>query len=328
MHSIAYELARCPVCNSADSHEVAGADEIREEVEELWGFHTRRLRDDTPPERLTDRIAFSQPLPLRIVQCARCETIFRNPRERAFEVTEAYEAETPSLEALQALHDTQRATYSAQVARLTDFAGRSGRGLEVGSYAAGFLDAARKGGWRFEGLDVNESANEFARSLGFSVMTGDLVSFRTPTPYDAIAIWNCFDQLPDPRAAARAAHALLKPKGFLAVRVPNGAFYATVRRRLDGVAGPVARALLAHNNLLGFPYRHGFTVQSISLLLEDTGFDVVRTHGDSLVPIADEWTRGWAAAEERMIKTAVKALAALDSDGAPWFEVYAKRQDD
>jgi hypothetical protein len=62
----------------------------------------------------------------------------------------------------------------------------------------------------------------------------------------------------------------------------------------------------------------------MSLLLEDTGFDVIRTHGDALVPIADEWTRGWAAAEERMVKTAMRALAALDKDDAPGFEVYAK----
>jgi hypothetical protein len=133
--------------------------------------------------------------------------------------------------------------------------------------------------------------------------------------------------LPDPRGAARAARALLKPNGVLAVRVPSGAFYAAFRRRLDGVAGPVARALLAHNNLLGFPYRHGYTVRSMSLLLEDTGFEVVRTYGDALVPVADEWTRGWAAAEERMVKGAMKALAALDIDGAPWFEVYAKACD-
>lgn len=324
MHSPAYELARCPVCNSADSREIAGADDVRDEVETLWAFHTRRLRDDTPPERLTDRVAFSQAPPIRLVQCARCETVFRNPRERAFEVTDAYEDETPSLEALQSLHDTQRASYDAQVGRLTDVARHHGRGLEVGSYAGGFLSAARERGWQFEGLDINETANEFARAQGHRVTSGDLTSFRTRTPFDAVAIWNCFDQLPDPRAAARAARGLLAPNGILAIRVPNGAFYAAVRRRLDGVAGPVARALLAHNNLLGFPYRHGFTVRSLSLLLEDTGFEIVRTHGDALVPIADEWTRGWAAAEERMVKTAMKALAALDSDGAPWFEVYAR----
>ena len=325
MQSIAYELARCPVCNGAESREIAGPDDVREEMEALWAFHTRRLRDDTPLERLTDRVAFSQAPPLRMVQCTRCETVFRNPRERSFEVTEAYADATPSMETLQALHDTQRSAMMAQASRLTEVAGRPGRGLEVGSYAAGFLDAVRCLGWRFEGLDINESANEFARALGFTVSSGDLTSFRTSTPFDAVAIWSCFDQLPDPRAAARAAGALLRDKGVLAIRVPNGAFYAAVRRRLDGVAGPVARALLAHNNLLAFPYRHGFTVRSLTLLLEDTGFEVVRTHGDALVPIADEWTRGWAAAEERMVKTAMRALAALDTDGAPWFEVYAKR---
>jgi len=327
MHSTAYELARCPVCNGADSHEIAGGDEVREEIEALWAFHTRRLRDDTPPERLTDRVAFSQAPPLRLVQCARCETIYRNPRERAFEVTDTYEDETPSIEMLQSLHDTQRAAFDGQLSRLADVANRKGRGLEVGSYAGAFLAAGRERGWQFEGLDINESANEFARSLGFSVTSGDLTTFRTKRPFDTVAIWNCFDQLPDPRAAARAAHALLKPRGVVAIRVPNGAFYAAVRRRLDGAAAPIARALLAHNNLLGFPYRHGFTVKSMTLLLEDTGFDVVRTHGDALVPIADEWTRGWAAAEERMIKALMKALAALDTDGAPWFEVYARSRE-
>jgi SAM-dependent methyltransferase len=296
-------------------------------MEALWAFHTRRLRDDTPPERLTDRVAFSQAPPLRLVQCARCETVFRNPRERAFEVTDTYETETPSLETLQSLFDAQRTAYDAQAARLTEVAGKPGRGIEVGSYTGAFLAAAAAFGWRFEGLDVNDVANEFAHARGHHVTSGDLTSFRTKQPYDAIAIWNCFDQLPDPRVAARAARALLRPRGILAIRVPNGAFYSAVRRRLDGVAGPVARALLAHNNLLGFPYRHGFTVRSLSLLLEDTGFDVVRTHGDALVPIADEWTRGWAAAEERMVKTAIKALAALDTDGAPWFEIYARARE-
>src|SRR5688572_28662881 len=324
MASPAYELARCPVCNGADSHEIAGADDVRDELEALWAFHTRRLRPDTPADRLTDRISFSQAPPLRLVQCGRCETVFRNPRERASEVLDTYEHETPSLETLQALHDTQLSASTAQVERLTETFGRHGRGLEVGSYAAGFLAAARARGWQFEGLDVNDAANEFARSMGFTVTSGDLLSFRTSRPFDAAAIWNCFDQLPDPRAAARAARALLASRGMLAIRVPNGAFYAAVRRRLDGVTGPVARALLAHNNLLAFPYRHGFTVHSLTLLLEDTGFEVVRTYGDSLVPIADEWTRGWAAAEERMIKTATNALAALDTDGAPWFEVYAR----
>lgn len=325
MPSTAYELARCPVCNSADSQELASAEAMREEIEALWAFHTRRLRNDTPPDRLTDRVAFSQAPPLRVVQCARCGTVYRNPRERSFEVTDTYADDTLSYETLQSLHDTQQAAYAAQVARLTAVYGKIGRGLEVGSYVGGFLEAARRCGWRFEGLDVNETAIAFTRALGFTVTSGELGTFRTDRPFDAVAIWNCFDQLTDPRAAARTVRTILVPRGVVAIRVPNGAFYAAVRQRLDGIAGPVARALLAHNNLLGFPYRQGFTVRSLTLLLEDTGFDVIHTHGDALVPIADEWTRGWAAAEERMMKAAMKALATLDTDGAPWFEVYARQ---
>ena len=326
MHSIAYEFARCPVCNGADSHEIAGADEVREEIEALWAFHTRRLRDDTPPDRLTDRLAFSQPPPLRLVQCARCETVFRNPRERAFEVIETYADETPSLETLQSLHDTQRATFERAGSRDSrTVAGRPGRGLEIGSYAAGFsTPRARPDGISRGSTSTSRRTNSL-RSLGFPVTSGDLVSFRTRSRSTPSRSGIASTSSPTRGQPARAAHGLLKPNGVLAIRVPNGGFYATVRRRLDGIAGPVARALLAHNNLLAFPYRHGFTVRSLTLLLEDTGFEVVRTHGDALVPIADEWTRGWAAAEERMIKTVIKALAALDTDGAPWFEIYARR---
>ena len=109
--------------------------------------------------------------------------MFRNPRERAFEVTDTYADETPTRETLQSLHDTQLAAYEAQVDRLTAVSGRPGRGLEVGSYAGGFLSAARARGWQFEGLDVNESANEFTRSLGFTVTSGDLVTFPGDVPH-------------------------------------------------------------------------------------------------------------------------------------------------
>ena len=36
MLSPAYELARCPVCNGGDSHEIAGTDDVRDEMEALW----------------------------------------------------------------------------------------------------------------------------------------------------------------------------------------------------------------------------------------------------------------------------------------------------
>src|SRR5690606_40898933 len=85
----------------------------------------------------------------------------------------------------------------------------------------------------------------------------------------------------------------------LPICIPSGAFYARVREWLATPLGPVGRALLAYNNLLGFPYRTGFTPASLTRVLRDEGFDVVRAHGDTLVQLADAWTRPWAAAEER-----------------------------
>jgi 2-polyprenyl-3-methyl-5-hydroxy-6-metoxy-1,4-benzoquinol methylase len=322
--SVAYELARCAVCGGADASELAAADDLRVEVEALWAFHSRRLRADTPPAQLMDRVAFSQHAPLRVVRCDACGLVYRNPVERARELEASYEDESPTTERMRALHDTQRAAYAAQAARLTRVFGRHGAGIEVGSYVGAFLASAHDAGWRFAGVDINACANAFTRSLGFEVHDGPLESLDERRPVDVVAIWNCLDQLADPAAALRAARAHLRSGGMLAVRVPNGACYAALRPLLRTAAAPVARAWLAQNNLLGFPYRFGFTPASLARLVERLGYRVEHVHGDVLVPIADRWTRPWARVEERVVKRAIGAVARLSDEVAPWFEMYAR----
>lgn len=326
MKSPAYELTRCIVCGSADGRAIADADDVHAEVERLWEFHTRRLRPETPPRRLMDRVVFSEDPPIRIVQCAGCGFVYRNPIERRFELEATYAAGTVSFDVLASLYETQRPAYSTQAKRLLRSLGHRGSGLEVGSYVGGFLSAARAVGMHFEGLDVNPQVNVFARAHGFAVTDGDLVSFGTDRTFDAVAIWNTFDQLPDPRAGAYAAWKLVRPGGTLAIRVPNGAFYAKLRTIAGTRLGLLPRALLAHNNLLTFPYRFGFTPESITLLLERVGFTALRIYGDVLVPVADEWTRGWAKVEERAMKQLLRVVARRTLEWAPWIEVYAVRQ--
>jgi len=319
-----YELTRCAACGSAETREIADVDAMRREVEELWAFHGRRLRPATPPEQLMDRIAFSEHPPYRLVECARCGLVYRNPMERAHELDKIYaDAEQPS-DLLRALHETQRDAYRVQADRLLRVLGRRGSGIEVGSYVGAFLAAARAVGLQMEGLDVNAAVNCFTRSLGFTVHDGGLESFQSSRQVDAVAIWNTFDQLPDPRAALHAAWRLLRPGGVLALRVPNGEFYRQWRQALQHrLTGHVARLLLAHNNLLTFPYRYGFTVRSLTILLEDVGFTPRQVVGDVLVPIADEYTRRWAAVEERMLKSALGMTIRHRPERAPWIEIYA-----
>lgn len=326
MPSPAYELTSCPVCGTTASEEIAGGDAVHDEVELLWEFHERRLRPATPTARLIDRVAFSEHPPMRLGRCVRCGLLYRNPVERPHELTEIYQ-EAPEREALSALHAVQRDAYRVQARRLLAMMRRRGDGLEVGSYVGAFLAAARDVGLRFEGLDVNEEVNAFTRSLGFVVHEGELDGESIARTFDAVAIWNCFDQLPDPRGAALAAHRCLRPGGTLAIRVPNGAFYARMRALLDGRRAALARAALAHNNLLGFPYRHGFTPESMVMLLERSGFVVRQLVGDVLVPIADEYTHRWAGVEERLLKGVLRVAARRSLAWAPWFETYAEKAD-
>ena len=315
-----YELTRCAVCGHADTTELAGADDIRVEAELLWAFHMRRLSPRTPPSRLVDRVAFSQAPPWRVVRCKRCGLVYRNPAESRDAVRATYAGEQMAAGVLRGLHDAQRRVYRRQAGRVTRYLERHGTGLEVGSYVGAFLAAAWDAGWRFEGLDVNPHVNAFARSLGFTVHDGDIEHFGLGRTFDAVAIWNTFDQLPDPRVAVRAAARLLRPGGLLAIRVPNGECYARWRPRLRrrGTAGIMAVSLLAHNNLLTFPYRFGYTPASLTRLLGDCGFNVTAVIPEVLLPRSDEWTRPLARIEERLVKPMTRGAW-------PWFEVYASR---
>jgi SAM-dependent methyltransferase len=319
--STRYEITPCPVCGGNAGTQFAGPLEVRAELEQLWAFHTRRLRGDTPPSMLLDRVAFSQQPPLRVESCDSCGLLFRNPRERAEQLVETYSSEAPPDAVLRSLLDSQRASAVAQARRLTRLFGRTGTGLEIGSYVGAFLAAARDEGWSFSGMDVNAHAIAFARTQGFEARTGSIDQSPPDLQYDVVAFWNCFDQLPDPGAAANVARQRLSAGGMIVVRVPNGAFYRAWRRHLATPLRPIARSALAYSNLLGFPYRHGFSPRSLAVLLERSHFVVERAIGDSLVPVADRWTLDWSAAEERLIKLLLKRLPAPLS---PWIEVYAR----
>ncbi|MFL5542301.1 MAG: class I SAM-dependent methyltransferase [Longimicrobiaceae bacterium] len=321
---VEYERGSCPACGAREREVVAGPDEVRRELESLWEFHLRRVEPGTPVRHLADRTVFSQDPPIALAGCRACGTVYRDPRERGDAVAALYAEEELDPAALRDGFAMLRRSFRRQLGRLNRFAGPMGTGLEVGSHTGAFLAAARDGGWRFEGLDVNEDAVGFARAQGLAAARGTLEDAPRGRAYDAVAIWNCFEQLPDPRCAARTARSLLRPGGVLALRVPDGGFYAAVRRRLDGPAAPLARGVLAWNNLLAFPYRAGFTRRGLRHLLEEAGFSVLATVGDVLIPISGETTRRWAAWEERALKRLLRTAA--PAGAAPWFEIYARAE--
>jgi SAM-dependent methyltransferase len=318
---LSYDLKGCPVCGSGDSTETADRGAIEREVECIWEFHARRLRQPTPPEFLADRLVFSLDPPVRLVSCSTCSHLYRNPREDASALERTYAESAPQRLVMETLFRNQRNAFRARVDRIRKTGVKIDRGLEVGCYVGAFLSSAADAGLRFEGIDVNADVAGFARARNLPAQTGTLGNFCASPPYDAIVIWNTFEQLPDVRVAAAASRGLLREGGLFVVRVPNGDFYRRWRQRLGGRASPIAERFLAHNNLLGFPYRQGFTESSARRLLESSGFRIIGTIGDTLFPISDSWTTTAGALDERLTKM-VERVIHRDWE-SPWIEVYS-----
>lgn len=326
MNDASYEFTPCPICGAVGATEVAGAEDIRAEVERLWAFQGQRLDGETPAYRLMDRVVFSQRPPLRLVACDTCAHVYRNPWERRETLERAYESAKESSLLFEQLYRTQRPAFAAQARRLLTTAGASGRGLEVGSYVGAFLAAMQRTGWSFEGVDISREAVAFAADHGLHVMLGGIDDVCPSRPYDAVVVYNTFEQLYDSAAVLGSARRMLRSGGLLSLRVPNGTFYRRWRARLRGPFAAFAVRVLAHNNLLSFPYRQAFSERSLSMLLDRAGFVPVHVVGDTLVPTADCWTTWLGAVEERSVKWLERRVQR--GWHAPWIEVYAMRRPD
>ena len=163
------------------------------------------------------------------------------------------------------LHAHIRA-FRRKAARYRSLLGRGARVVEVGSYVGGFLHVAREWGWDAVGVDVGRDTSRFARAHAYLTREQPLekCGFKSRS-FDGVFIWNCFEQIADPKSLLAEVRRILKPGGALVVRVPNARFYRSTRDI----------KLLGYSNLLGFPHLYGFTVQSLNSLLHQCGFEPV-----------------------------------------------------
>ena len=310
-----YRLAVCPACTTQDFTAVAGEEEVRDQLLDLWQFQLRRLKPATPLAALYDRAIFSQQPPFHIACCRHCGTVLRTPQEES--IVELYSSERPPLRTFADLFEQQLPFFRQRERKLAQLIGRRGSVLEVGSYIGAFLVAAREAGWSAHGVDVNPQANEFARSHDCHVMEAELEDLPATRQYDVVAFWNCFEQLPQPAHSLRFAARLLAPGGAIVLRVPNGRFFM---RLLHARPLNMRTAVLAYNNLLGFPYRHAFTPEALLQLAEAARLEVRQLRGDTLAPNTNSGAPFWVRCESAMVQGAVRLLAR--GRAAPWLELY------
>jgi len=203
--------------------------------------------------------------------------------------------------------------------------------IELGSHFGAFLQTAEEWNWRPIGVDIGAYTSEFARARGFTVRHQAISEFSLRRSRgDALFIWNCFEQLETPRDTLVEAHRLLKPHGLLVVRVPNFGFYANWRRRMSNGSTQTAMRRLGHNNLLGFPYRFGYTAPMLTRLLRQCGFIPLLGHDANLITMPFPAMRRWVKREYSAIKKdglRVRRERARDPEtvAGPWIEIVSRR---
>ena len=259
--------ATCPVCYQAlelvlPTALVPQENRLRDE------FVNGRLGRRPEAAESMDLTTFMHGGPARLLSCRACGMLLREEETRAHYHNEVYDSDL-----MRHLYPRYLAAFRENEAQVRPLLRDGAEVLEVGSHLGSFLQASEEWGWRAVGLDIGASTSAFARGLGLSVMRLALEDYspqsRRP---DALFIWNCFEQLEDPAAALHKSHRVLDRWGLLTVRVPNTDFYRWHRRRL---ADPLALKILGYNNLLGFPYLHGYTPSALFKLLRGTGFQPI-----------------------------------------------------
>jgi SAM-dependent methyltransferase len=319
-------VQECPVCGSRIVRTEVPADLVRSEIRMRSDFVFSRVPRNAPREELKDLTDFMHGFAAPLVSCATCGTLLRD--EQDTRQAHDYEEDPNDTDLMRQVlpryvtaFRNKRVAYEPLIRQHADV-------LELGSHLGAFLQVAEEWNWQPVALDVGRDTAAFARANGFKVRQELVEQSGLPTrAFDAVFIWNCFDQIPHPEATLAGVYRVLKPNGLLIIRVPNAVFYRALRNRLQS---RFALRALAYNNLLGFPYLYGYTAESLNRLLLRRGFQELSAYNSELVtmPFADPTTK--IATEQAKVSAAVarwstKTTAATGHLTGPWIElVYRK----
>lgn len=272
----------CPACHGRTFRTAVRAGEIARQV----SIRERLLSRLTDP--LPDRVRFVHDDIVDLLACRRCHTLRRDIP--ALDAVARYAADRHAPEEMERLFDAYVKEYRCREPHYRHRLRAGSPVLEVGSYVGAFLHVAREWGWHPTGVDVNREVAEFAgaRGLATRALPLEACEFRNAA-FDAVFVWNCFEQAPDPASLLSEISRVLRAGGLLVIRTPNAVYYrihaaliaASSRVELRAPACAAARALDRHN-LLGFPFLYGFGPRALNGLAARSGFERAGAHARGL----------------------------------------------
>ncbi len=328
-------MPKCPVCAGEVFTTLVPARKIDEECRMRERFVNRRLARPAAADELKDLTDFFHQAAADILACAGCWLLFRQEHEKPPAQTYSRDEYDPEL--MERLYPQYLNAFRAKQKPYRTLLPAGARVIEIGSHYGAFLQTANEWGWHAEGVDVGQDTSRFAKSKGFDVHVSEVAECHFPNAqFDAVFIWNCFEQIKDPKPVLAECRRILKPGGLLTLRVPNGLFYKMCQALLSeqDVARDSAEFLIevmGYNNLLGFPYLYGHHRATLEQLARSFDFQMKGSLNSQLLTLPLPEEPQWVAAEERIINSEARLLAGrvLSKAGkliGPWIELWFRSE--
>lgn len=324
-------MPKCPVCAGDRFATLVPASKIDEECRMRERFVKQRLARPAAPDELKDLTEFFHQSSADILLCAGCSLLIRQEHEPPPAETYSEDAYNPEL--MEHLYPQYLGAFRAKEKPYRALLPAGAQVIEIGSHYGAFLQAANEWGWRAEGVDVGKDTSRFAKSKGFDVHVCEIVDCHFPdAKFDAVFIWNCFEQIKDPKPTLAECRRILKPDGLLTLRVPNGLFYQMCHallseQNLTSESTEFLVEAMGYNNLLGFPYLYGHKRATLHRLAQSFGFHMEGTLNSELLTLPLPEQASWVAPEERIINSEARLLAGRVLSKAemligPWIELW------
>lgn len=198
-----------------------------------------------------------------IVRCRRCNLAYVNPRLSLSTLARLYGDQVISPAAYYVrTEQADERSFAARIALIQRWR-KPGRLLDLGCGPGAFSMVARAHGWSTLGLDINATSVALCRERGLDVIAGtfphqDLATRR----FDAVAMNDFLEHMPEPVVALRAVRELLDPGGVVFISTPD------IGSLVARVTGEWWSHLKPNEHLVYFDRR------TIRRLLEETGFRV------------------------------------------------------
>lgn len=325
-------MPACPVCSGNSFRVLANAQRLRDECQLRANFVARRLTRPADVDELKDLTDFFHAEQADLLACEACGLLVREEQEPP--PAQEYSEDQYDSSVMEHQYPAYVDAFRKKANPYRGLLPGGARVLEIGSHYGAFLQVAAEWGWRAEGVDPGKDTSCFARSKGFTVHVATLEECRFPeNHFDAVFIWNCFEQMEDAKPTLTASRRVLKPNALLTVRTPDGLFYDLCERLLtdsavDSEAKEFVVRAMGYNNLLGFPYRYGYSRATLEQLVGPFGFRFGGALPSELITFPLPEKPCWVEQEEREISDELEMLAnsvLRDRSGTsagPWVEVW------